>query len=215
VTLKSWFYDHVASRYYDRELAEATEATRRRCLERLALSPGDTVLDLGCGTGLNQPFIAEAIGVDGSIIGVDASGGMLERARSRAEEGGYADRLQLIKGDARRVNELVPVQPDAVMTTLFFSVVPQWRQVFQRSFDLLKPGGRFLVMDTYWVERHSALIRVLLLKYAAKAAVPGFEPLKETCADFDMEDFPPDSELPFYIATGTKATGTKEAATGL
>ncbi|MFT5123319.1 MAG: ubiquinone/menaquinone biosynthesis C-methylase UbiE, partial [Verrucomicrobiales bacterium] len=49
------------------------EAYRRRGIERLDLQPGDTVVDLGCGTGLNFKPILDRIGPEGEIIGVDVS----------------------------------------------------------------------------------------------------------------------------------------------
>ena len=54
---------------------------RRKAVGRLGLHGGETVLEVGCGTGRNLPLLCEAVGADGRVVGVDASGGMLERAR--------------------------------------------------------------------------------------------------------------------------------------
>lgn len=56
---------------------------RRKLIAKLELSPGSTVLDVGCGTGNDFPLIEQAIGSSGRIIGVDYSGRMLERARDQ------------------------------------------------------------------------------------------------------------------------------------
>ncbi len=203
MTLKSMFYDLVASRYYDNELSEATAGVRTRCVELLGVQAGDTVLDLGCGSGLNQPVIAEALGAGGRIIGLDASSAMLAHAEKRARQFGYSDRLDLIHGDARKLAEVILDPVDKVMTTLFFSVVPDWQSVFRLSYDLLNAGGRYLVMDTFW-QKASFAERYLVLRYAAKAAVPGFRPLQENSEAYHFENFPPDLERGFYIAVGTK-----------
>ena len=203
MTLKSMFYDLVVSRYYDDEVAEATADSRSRCVELLSIESGDIVLDLGCGSGLNQPFVAEAVGAEGRIIGLDASSAMLGLAEERAREKGYADRLRLIEGDARQLSELISESPDKVMTTLFFSVVPDWQSVFGASFRLLNTGGRYLVMDTFW-QKPSFAEKFLIMRYAAKAAVPGFKPLEANCEDYYFENFPPDIDPGFYIAVGRK-----------
>ena len=56
---------------------------RRMVVDALELRPGDTVVEIGCGTGLNFSLLQEAIGREGKIIGVDISGAMLDRARAR------------------------------------------------------------------------------------------------------------------------------------
>ena len=54
---------------------------RRKAVRRLQLKPGDSVLEIGCGTGRNLPFLREAVGPEGHIFGVDLSEGMLSKAR--------------------------------------------------------------------------------------------------------------------------------------
>ena len=78
-------------------MAEATADSRSRCVELLSIESGDIVLDLGCGSGLNQPFVAEVVGAEGRIIGLDASSAMLGLAEEGAREKGYADRLRLMR----------------------------------------------------------------------------------------------------------------------
>ncbi len=58
-------------------------AQRRRAVQALGLRPGDTVIDIACGTGLNFSLIEEMIGPDGRIVGVDLTDAMLERAQDR------------------------------------------------------------------------------------------------------------------------------------
>ena len=203
MTFKSRLYDYFIAGRYDRNLAEITDEFRDLCLDRIGLRESDVVLDLGCGTGLNQPKIAGRLGTGGRIIGVDASTQMLAQAQKRAEEQGYADRLQLILGDLRKLPDLVAEPVDAVMASLIFSVVPDWRIVFAHSFNVLKPGGRYGIMDNYWPDP-SLRLRLACVMYAADATRPGFDPLEQVAEDFTLEYHPPDAEIQFYIAHGTK-----------
>lgn len=208
MTLKSRIYDLVVSRRYDAELEALTLAARQQAIQQLGIQPGATVLDLGCGTGLNLPHLVAALGGEGSVIALDASLKMLEQAAERLRREGVADRVTLVHGDARKLDELLaPVlqgaKLDAVLITLFFSVVPDWRKVFALAYDLLAPGGRCAVMDTYW-PKPSWRLRVLSWRYAADPTRPGFEPLQQVASDFHMENFPPDTAEAFYIAAGTK-----------
>ncbi|MEM7217328.1 MAG: class I SAM-dependent methyltransferase [Pseudomonadota bacterium] len=203
---KSWLYDRFIARSYDARLAEITQPFRVPCIEQTGVAAGNTVLDLGCGSGLNQPLLADAVGPDGSIIGVDASTIMLDQARQRAVDAGYADRLQLIHGDLRQLNALVTQEVDAVIATLIFSVVPDWRAVFDQSFQRLKKGGRYGVMDNYW-PKPSLRLWLASWTFAADAKRPGFEPLEAAADDFQLGYYPPDSDIQFYIAHGTKPGG--------
>jgi ubiquinone/menaquinone biosynthesis C-methylase UbiE len=71
-------YDRLA-RFYDvlEPLYLIHDGARRKAVQALDLSPGDTVLEIGCGTGRNLVHLVEAVGESGSVIGVDASPGML------------------------------------------------------------------------------------------------------------------------------------------
>jgi len=69
---------------YDAELA-MFEPLRRSAVARLGLRRGDTVLDVGCGTGLSLPLLQEAVGPGGSIIGIEQSPEMLRLARERVD----------------------------------------------------------------------------------------------------------------------------------
>jgi len=73
---------------YDLELA-LFEPIRREAIALLALRRGDTVFDVGCGTGLSLPLLHRAVGAAGRIVGIEQSPEMIERARQRVREHGW------------------------------------------------------------------------------------------------------------------------------
>ena len=79
------FFDHLASSWDDNEVLSTPEKVNE-ILDKIDLQPGEAVLDLGTGTGVLLPFIAERIGKEGKITAVDFSEGMLERAKAKFRE---------------------------------------------------------------------------------------------------------------------------------
>jgi ubiquinone/menaquinone biosynthesis C-methylase UbiE len=159
--LFSTFYDHTVELVYRRYRPKIVEAAQLR--------PGDSVLDLACGTGPNQPYLREAVGEAGYVFGVDFSRGMLSRARKRGRTSGGGE-LFLLERDARKLqaSELSqacgePVQLRGVVVALGLSVIPDWENVFAATFNLLPPGGRYVIFDIYadrWVPQTSVVSRV-------------------------------------------------------
>ncbi|TYP90782.1 class I SAM-dependent methyltransferase [Blastococcus xanthinilyticus] len=136
----SWVYE------YGTELLHGGH--RREAIDLLRLEPGATVLDVAAGTGANFPLLIERIGASGRICAIDYSPGMLARAAAKVRKTGW-DNVDLIEADARTLDaELVGLpQVDAAICVLGLSVVPDWREVFERMFGLVRSGGRVVVMD--------------------------------------------------------------------
>jgi len=84
-------YDRLATRF------PGVAAARRRTAEVL-VEPGDTVVEVGCGTGANLPYLRARAGPDGRVIGVDVSPGALSRARERIERAGWGN-VGVVRGD--------------------------------------------------------------------------------------------------------------------
>ncbi len=120
---------------------------RLAAIDALGLTPGARVLDVGCGTGLNFPDVAAAVGPAGRLVGMDASGAMLRQARGRVSGHDWSN-VTLVEGDAAQLNTLVSGDFDAVLFTYSLSVVGDWGSAWEQAWALLRPGGRVAVVDT-------------------------------------------------------------------
>jgi ubiquinone/menaquinone biosynthesis C-methylase UbiE len=88
-------------------------AYRERAIRLLALNQGDTVVDLGCGTGLNFSLLQEQVGPGGRIIGVDLTDAMLDEASARIAARGWLN-VELVKSDAAVYG--FPTAVDGILT---------------------------------------------------------------------------------------------------
>ena len=122
-------------------------AGRVAAIAALRLQPGNRVLDVGCGTGLNFTGLVSAVGPTGEVIGVDASPAMLSQARRRVVRGGWGN-VDVIEGDAASLQSLVTDQFDAVVFTYSLAIIDEWRAAWLQALELLRPGGRIVIADT-------------------------------------------------------------------
>ncbi|MEA2399214.1 MAG: cyclopropane-fatty-acyl-phospholipid synthase [Thermoleophilaceae bacterium] len=124
-----------------RTLEEAQETKLDLVCTKLALEPGDRVLDVGCGWGSFAMHAAERYGA--SVLGVTLSEPQVEYARGRAREAGLADRVRFEVADYR---ELGPERFDAIASIGMVEHVGEDRidLYASRLASLLRPGGRLL-----------------------------------------------------------------------
>jgi ubiquinone/menaquinone biosynthesis C-methylase UbiE len=138
-------YDRIARSYKVLEpLYLIFPPARRRAVAALGLRPGDTVLEIGAGTGRNFPYLVEAVGSAGTIIGVDASAGMLAEARKLIERRGWSN-VRLLHQDATRLD--LDRDVDGVLFSLSYSAMPNPRAALAKAWEHLRPHARVVVMD--------------------------------------------------------------------
>jgi demethylmenaquinone methyltransferase/2-methoxy-6-polyprenyl-1,4-benzoquinol methylase len=118
----------------------------RLAANELRLRPGDTVIDVGCGTGLMLPYLTERVGPKGRVIGIDASEEMYAGARRRVQRAGWSN-VDLHLSDASAFRPEKPV--DAVLFSICLSCFESSDGVLLQAAQFLKPGGRLVVIDSF------------------------------------------------------------------
>ena len=134
---------NVTSRFYPVP-GYPLEAQRLRAVRALGLRPGDSVVDIACGTGQNFPLIEQAIGPEGRIVGVDLTDAMLAQAQHRIETNGWSN-ISLVQADAASFD--FPTEVDAILSTYALSQVPECAEVIAHGAAALSRGGRLVVLD--------------------------------------------------------------------
>ncbi|HKK07058.1 MAG TPA: methyltransferase domain-containing protein [Gammaproteobacteria bacterium] len=141
-------YDWSANLYY--LLGFREQAYRRRAVAALGLTPGDTVVEIGCGTGLNFAQLHAAVGDEGRIIGVDLTDGMLAQASERIAKSGWTN-VSVVQSDAAAYR--FPDHIDGVLSTFALTLVPEFERVIANAAAALPAGGRFTILDLRRPER--------------------------------------------------------------
>ncbi|OGO80706.1 MAG: hypothetical protein A3K41_04555 [Chloroflexi bacterium RIFOXYD12_FULL_57_15] len=199
-TYQNWakVYDWLTPMY----LLGNEKRLRRETIGRLRLQPGQTVLDIACGTGRNFPLIFETIGPTGRLVGVDYTFDMLARASERVKREGWKN-VELIQGDAARIN--LERKFDAALCTLAIGVIPDYRGALNRMVGHIKPGGWLAIGDAKRSTcLHGRPFNWLadLLGYGAAEVMSRrpWESLREMLDDFYYEEW---FSGFFYVAGGS------------
>lgn len=157
-------YRSLASSY-DRFVTWSSRAMRRRAVELLGLKRGDAVVDVACGTGLSFELIERGIGEEGTLVGIDLSGDMLDRARERAASAGWRN-VTLIEAPVEEAD--IQMAADAALFVLTHDVMRS-SAALRHVLAQVRPGGRVVAagakLGPRWAVPTNLLVRAISRRY--------------------------------------------------
>jgi ubiquinone/menaquinone biosynthesis C-methylase UbiE len=169
IDLTDTFYGRCAQLYDLVATAPGVRSWRDLAAGTLDLSPGDTVVEMGCGTGANFPYLRKRVGPGGCVVGVDVVPAMLARARRRIDRAGW-DNVHTVCGDATQP----PVAAaDAVLSTFLVGMLDAPGPAVRDWVTLVRPGGRVAMLNAGRSDRPVALPLNLLLRVFVRLTAPG------------------------------------------
>lgn len=134
------FYTRLGRGYDRLARSGVVRPYRERLADAVALEPGDTVVDVGAGTGANVPILRDRVGPDGTVVGIDVTPGLLVIATER--HGGTA---AFVQGDAMGLPLTGPV--DAIVGSFVSGMVTDPVALVDHWVDLVGPGGAIGLLE--------------------------------------------------------------------
>jgi SAM-dependent methyltransferase len=119
---------------------------QREYLDAVDLAGAQSILALGCGTGVEVREILGKPNFRGRVTAIDISADLIERGRSLADGEGLADRIEWLVGDAQELR-LPDATFDLVLAHTLVSHVPEPKRVVQEAARVVRPGGTVVIFD--------------------------------------------------------------------
>ena len=152
------FYNKI-SKIYDLMAEHSEGPVRQKCLRKLAPRTGETLLEIGCGTGHVTAELAREAGERGRVYALDLSDGMLAQTRQLLQQEGLRERVCLCCADAAKI-PLRDASVDALFTsfTLELFDTPEIPVVLAECSRVLRPGGRLGIAAVTKEGHHELLV---------------------------------------------------------
>ncbi len=154
--------------------AQRTMRLRARTIEKLALRPGNRVLDVACGTGLSFPLLREAVGAEGEVIGIDISPEMTNLARKRVVEAGWQN-ITLLESPVESAD--IPGPLDAILLNFTHDVMRS-PQALERVFAAAAPNARVAIAGMKYVPWWMTPVNIIV-RTKARLYMTTFEGLEK------------------------------------
>lgn len=186
---------HVSADYL-KQAAVRVRSLKELTYQRMAISEGATVLDAGCGPGMDTVPLAQLVGPSGIVIGLDFDAAMLDEARNHAQQNGVADRIDHRLGSAL----VIPLENDTIdacRAERLLQVLPASDEltVMNELLRVTRPGGRIVLADADWGSASvdfsdTALERRLMSFFALQMRPNGFagRRLYPLCREIGLND---------------------------
>ncbi len=158
---------------------------RKHALRDLKPGPGESIIEVGCGTSWNLARAARLY-PDAKLYGIDVSNAMLETARASLNRQGLGGRVTLRQGDATNfdpASALGVAQFDRVLVSYALSMIPCWREALDHAASLIAPGGSLHIVDFGQCERLPSLFRTALFAFLRHYTVTPRADLEARCRE--------------------------------